>query len=107
MSELSGGFYVGHVSDSVHAGNPGLPELSGAETIARVRWLIDKQDSPVVPSHGVRAVVQFTQTFASPEIPGVVRTNKDLTQAQLGLSVFHPLGRKHRVFGGWPRHVIR
>jgi NTE family protein len=99
VSELSGGFYVGQVRDSVHAGNPDLPELSGAETIARVRYLIDTLDSPVVPSHGIRAVALFTQTFASPEIPGVVRTNKDLTQAELGMSVFHPLGRKHRVFG--------
>src|SRR5262249_52336779 len=39
VSELSGGLYVGHVSDTIKAGDPGLPELGGAETIARLRWV--------------------------------------------------------------------
>jgi NTE family protein len=98
VSELSGGFYVGYVSDSVRAGNPGLPELSGGETMFRIRWLLDQQDSPVIPSHGVRAVVQFNQTFEFPEVPGIVRTNKGLTQAAGSVSSFYSLGRRHRLF---------
>jgi outer membrane protein assembly factor BamA len=89
---------VGHVSDSVQAGNPDLPELSGTESLFRIRWIIDHQDSPVIPSHGLRAIAQFTQTFAFPEVPGVVRTNKDLTQTELSVSSFYPVGRKHRLF---------
>ncbi len=99
VSELSGGFYLGHISDSVHAGSPGLPELSGSETIGLIRYMIDKQDSPVVPSHGYRAAASFTQTFDSPEAPGIVRTNKDLTQAELRFSTFYSVGTRHRVFG--------
>src|SRR5262249_34411852 len=54
VSELSGGFYVGRVNDSIQAGNPGLPELGGVETVARLRWVVDQQDSEVVPSRGTR-----------------------------------------------------
>src|SRR5262249_53209398 len=76
VSELTGGFYAGHLSDNVRAGNPGLPDLSGTETIFRVRWVVDQQDSPVVPSHGTRAVATLNHTFASPEVgvPAITRT---------------------------------
>ena len=37
-------------------GDPGLPELDGRETRARLAWRYDTQDSPVVPSSGVRAL---------------------------------------------------
>jgi NTE family protein len=98
ISEVSGGFYLGHVSDSVQAGDPGLPELSGAETMFRLRWLYDGQDSPVIPSHGMRVLANFSHTFDSPEIAGVERTNKDLTQADVSVTSFYPVGAKHRVF---------
>jgi len=98
ISEVSGGFYLGHVSDSVRAGDPGLPELSGGETIFRLRWIYDGQDSPVIPSHGLRVLANFSQTFDSPEIAGVERTNKDLTQADVAVTSFYPIGAKHRVF---------
>jgi len=98
ISEVSGGFYLGHVSDSVRAGDPGLPELSGAETAFRLRWLYDGQDSPVIPSHGMRVFANFSHTFDSPEIAGVERTNKDLTQADVSVTSFYPFGARHRVF---------
>ena len=98
ISEVSGGFYFGHVSDSVRAGDPGLPELSGAETIFRLHWLYDGQDSPAIPSHGLRVRADFSQTFDSPEIAGVERTNKGLTQADVSVTSFYPVGARHRVF---------
>jgi NTE family protein len=98
VSELSGGFYAGHLSDSIRAGNPGLPELSGAETILQARWVVDEQDSPVVPSHGVRALARFDHTFASPEVPELARTNKDLTQLEAGVSSFYSPGKVNRLF---------
>jgi NTE family protein len=97
-SELTGGFYAGHLSDSVGAGDPGLPDLSGSETIARVRWVIDQQDSPVVPSHGARALVTLNHTFSSPIVTGAARTNEDLTQAEVGVSWFHSPTRRSRLF---------
>jgi NTE family protein len=98
VSELSGGFYGGHVSDTIQAGDPGLPELGGAETIARLRWVLDEQDSEVIPSHGLRLITTLAQTIASPEAAGAVRTNKDLTQAELSLSSFHPISTRDRWF---------
>jgi NTE family protein len=98
VSELAGGIVVGHVDDHVRAGNPGLPELSGGEVTAALHWTIDEQDSPVIPSHGVRAIAVLAQTFVSPELPGFVRTNRDLTQAEFGTSYFFSPRPRQRLF---------
>ncbi len=98
-SELTGGMIFQHVKDEVRAGDPGLPELSGAETVAHLRWLLDKQDSPIIPSRGVRAHASLSQTFTSPDVPGFPRTNRDLTQAEVRASWFHSLSPRYRIFG--------
>jgi NTE family protein len=97
-SEVSAGFEFGHVDDSVRYGDPSLPELSGPEIRFRARWLFDQQDSPIIPSHGVRATFGVSHSFNSPEAEGVTRTNNNLTQAELGVSSFHPMGQKDRLF---------
>jgi NTE family protein len=97
-SELSGGIQVSRVIDEVRAGDPGLPELSGAEVRAHLHWVFDSQDSPVVPSRGTRAVVELSQTFDSPSVPGTTLTNVDLTQAEFGASTFHSISERYRVF---------
>jgi NTE family protein len=98
QSELSGGFWFAHVSDSVRAGDPGLPELSGAESGAHLRWTYDSEDSPVVPSQGVRVAGTLEQTLTSPEIPDATRTNRGLTQAELAGSWFTSPSRRNRLF---------
>jgi NTE family protein len=98
VSEVAGGFQWAHLVDEVRAGDPGLPELSGEETRASMRWMMDGQDSPVIPSHGSRALVRLTQTFNSPEIAELNRTNRDLTQAEAGISSFFPVGPLYRLF---------
>jgi NTE family protein len=98
QSELSGGFWIGHVSDSVRAGDPGLPEVSGAEHGLRLRWVLDTQDSPIVPSRGFRVVSSLEQTLAAPEVTGTSRTNASLTQMDAQGSWFTSPGRKNRVF---------
>ena len=97
-SEVSAGFRFGHVDDHVRAGDPGLPELSGREGSFRLRYTLDQQDSPVVPSRGLRIAAGILQTLDSPEIAGVERTNRDLTQMELGMSSFHSIGGRNRVF---------
>jgi hypothetical protein len=37
--------------------------------------------------------------MASPEVPGIARTNKNLTQAEVSFSSFHPVGARNRLFG--------
>ena len=97
-SEVAGGFEFSHVSDEIRYGDPGLPELSGPEVRFRLRWLLDQQDSPVIPSRGLRAAFGVSHTFSSPEAEGVERTNSDLTQAELGASYFKSVGAKNRLF---------
>jgi NTE family protein len=98
QSEVSGGFWVGHLSDTVRAGDPGLPELSGVESGAHLRWLFDSHDSPVIPSRGARVLATLDQTFTSPGIPDFHRTNNNLTQAELIGSWFKSKGRRNRLF---------
>ena len=98
QNELFGGIQVSHVSDDVRAGDPGLPALSGAEVRAHVQWVLDRQDSPVIPSHGTRAVVELSQIFQSPEAAGIERTNRDLTQLEFATSSFHSIDARHRLF---------
>jgi NTE family protein len=103
QSEVSGGFFFGHISDTVRAGDPGLPELSGAETRAHLAWLFDSQDSTVVPSRGIRVEATLDQTLSTPEPTApepieVERTNAHLTQAQLHGSWFTSAGRRNRLF---------
>jgi NTE family protein len=98
QSELSGGLWFGHLSDSVRAGDPGLPEVSGAERGLHLRWVFDAQDSPVIPSHGVRVVSSFEETLAAPEVPDSTRTNTRLTQIEAQGSWFKTAGRKNRLF---------
>jgi NTE family protein len=97
-SEIAAGIRAARVRDDVQTGDPGLPELSGTEVMAQGRWIVDRQDSPVVPSRGTRAVVALSQTFASPDVAGLARTNRDLTQLEFGLSSFYPAGSRHRLF---------
>src|SRR5205085_3469314 len=40
-SELSGGLWFSHVSDTIRAGDPGLPEISGGERGLHLRWVFD------------------------------------------------------------------
>ncbi|HEY6362831.1 MAG TPA: patatin-like phospholipase family protein [Vicinamibacterales bacterium] len=100
-SEVRGGVSIGQLNATVAAGDPGLPELDGGETRARLRWLYDGQDSPVVPSSGARTVATIGHTFNAPDVvPEVVteRSNDDLTQAEARASVFWPLRQRDRLF---------
>jgi NTE family protein len=97
-SEIAAGFRAGHLETSVHAGDPGLPELSGLETLLQARWLLDRQDSPVVPSGGLRARVTLSHTFESPDVPEAGRTNIGLTQMEAIVSSFWSPRRRNRLF---------
>ena len=87
-----------HLADHVRTGDPGLPELSGNKVTAQLHWVLDTQDSPVLPSKGTRALARLTHTIDAPEIPDFPRTNKDLTQLEIYSSTFHTLSPRNRVF---------
>ena len=99
-SDLRVDSYVGSSSASIEVGNPGLPELSGEESAAEVRWRLDTQDSPVVPTGGVLSLVTFSHTFNSPDLAfqGQTINAPSLTQLSGGANQFWSLGPRNRFF---------
>jgi NTE family protein len=98
ISEVAGGVDIGRLSADVRAGDPGLPSLNGAESVAHILYERDGQDSPVVPSKGWRLFAQTRQFLTTPEIPDITRSNKGLTQAEATVSSFWSVRRNSRVF---------
>jgi NTE family protein len=98
VSEVSGGIVVGRLDASVQSGDPGLPELNGLESLVRLRWVFDGQDSPVVPSRGVRLDARAWYYLQSPEATGVDLSNDGVTQAAVSLSSVWTKRRLNRLF---------
>jgi len=100
ISELAGGVDIGYLSADVRAGDPGLPTLSGGESIAHIVYEHDGQDSPVVPSKGWRLFGEARQFLTTPEVEGSDggRSNRGLTQFEAAASSFWSVGRRSRLF---------
>jgi NTE family protein len=106
--EVRASLTTGSLTTSIAVGDPGLPELDGRETRARVAWSHDGQDSPVVPSSGVRAQAEIRHIFESPDVPASFVTNRSntgLTQAEIVSSAFWPVRRRDQARGRG--HVVR
>lgn len=58
-SELRVGYEVGYVNAKLRLGAPGFSPASGRTGAARLHYLIDRTDDPVIPRHGVRAETTF------------------------------------------------
>ena len=67
-SDVRAGAYVGRSTASIEVGDPGFPELRGAETGAQLVWRMDTQDSPVVPAGGLLSEVRLSRTFNGPDL---------------------------------------
>jgi hypothetical protein len=99
--ELRLGGSLDYLNTLVRVGTPALPELRGFETRARLRWLHDGQDDPVVASRGTRAVGMIEHVLTSPEIDGTfttTRSNKTLSKAELTTSTFWTVRALDRAF---------
>ena len=70
-------------------GSAGLPTASGSTGEFRLRYVWDGQDSPAVPSRGLRITTSLTRVLQSP------RLVHPLDQAELQTSTFIPLGGKN------------
>jgi NTE family protein len=95
------GMSYGRLDTNVEAGDPSLPELHGPETRARLLWRLDGQDSPVVPSRGVRSVATIDHILNTPELPAgfpTGRSNEGITRAEIRASNFWSLRDRHRAF---------
>jgi NTE family protein len=99
-SDLRVGAYLGRASSSIEVGDPGLPEVSGKETGADIVWRVDTQDSPVVPSRGLRSQVSLSHTFNAPDLAaeGQELEPASLTQLSVVATRFWSKGPSNRLF---------
>ena len=92
---------LGDLDAAVETGDPGLPELHGRESRARLEWRYDVQDSAVVPSSGMRAAARIDYIADSPDAPPEVaanRSNDGITQTEIGGSKVWRFRRTDRLF---------
>ncbi len=101
MSDLRVGGSIGRLDADVEVGDPGLPKLTGKETVVEAVWRYDGQDSPVVPSGGSQVFARLSYVFDGPEITPPLptqRTSVGLTQLSGQASRFWSMCQRGRLF---------
>src|SRR4029079_941554 len=103
IDEARAGVTFGRFDASVRTGDPGLPEVGGSESTFRVQWTHDAQDSPVIPSHGLRFVSRLEHFLDYPDIQlasDPTRKTDGVTQFETAASWFtsKKAARQSRVF---------
>jgi NTE family protein len=104
FSDLRLGAYIGRLDANVEVGDPGLPSLSGKETVGEMVWRYDGQDSPVVPSRGVFTSARVSYIFNGPVIDPplpTARSSVRLTQFETRGTSFHSVRTDNRLFVAW------
>ena len=102
-SDVRVGAYWGPLDATVEVGDPGLPELNGNESGAILRWRYDDQDSPVVPSRGLAAVVRLQRILQGPDgvLDGqTIPLDGRVTQFEARANHFWRVGERNRLFVG-------
>jgi NTE family protein len=96
LNEFRIGYEVGHIDALVRTGDstslPVAPAAFGSYSLARARWSFDAQNSPTVPTRGLRMIAEGRRYFQTPNVPD------NFSQAELKLSSFHPLSRRGSLF---------
>ena len=100
-SDIRVGPYWGSVDANIEVGDPQLPELSGPERGAILRWRYDSQDSPIVPSGGSAVRARLQRISRGPD--GVLDgepfpLDGRVTQFEMRGNQFWSLGERNRVF---------
>ena len=90
------------VKTRLRIGERALPEASGTDRAFSLRWAFDGQDSPVVPTQGVRVRTTLRHFIDTPEIVVgediALRGTRDVRQAEATGSWFRRVGTRHRLF---------
>jgi NTE family protein len=73
-------------------GSAGLPIVSGNTGEFRLRYVWDGQDSPTVPSRGLRIISSLSRVLQSPDL------DRPITQLDVQTSTFAPLSPKTSLF---------
>jgi NTE family protein len=100
-SDLRVGAYLGRSTAAIEIGDPGFAELEGSESGAEMRWRLDTQDQPVVPSHGIQAHALLSQVFNGPDVVvnGASQPFEEhMTQLSGSANEFWSRGPNNRLF---------
>ncbi|MCI0417457.1 hypothetical protein L0222_32225 [bacterium] len=90
-------YEAGHLKASREIGDPVMPELSGEESEAALRWEFDSVDSAVIPSRGFLIRSDLRYVFDSPVIEGS-GLDKSFTQFLARAAAFFPFGSRNTIF---------
>jgi NTE family protein len=66
FSEVRAGYELGHLSTKLRLGTPEIPAVDGRTGAARLRYLMDHTDDPVIPRRGFRGDTNFHWFDSSP-----------------------------------------
>ena len=91
-SELRIGYEFTHVAVRPSTGSVDLPPLDGNFNVAHIRWAFDGQNSPTLPTRGLRMVAEGRWYFSAPDF------KDDFPQAEARASYFQPISTKGSLF---------
>jgi NTE family protein len=92
FTELRAGYEVGYWSDKLRIGSALLADLNGRQSGARLRYVTDWTDDPIIPRRGVRIESSFHWYDTSPGAAGAFPA----LEARVGY--FQPVTRTGSVF---------
>ena len=92
FSELRLGVASARREFELDAGQGIFPDIEGLESLARLRWVVDAQNDPIVPERGFRSLLAVDWFFETPA------DQKEFGKAELRTSSFLPLSEKNRLF---------
>ncbi|MCW3100808.1 MAG: Patatin [Chthonomonadaceae bacterium] len=92
LSELRLGYQYHDENASVRTGSPLLASVSGGVSKARLQWIYDGLDSPMIPSQGNRLQLEGDWYFQAPG------SSKSYPAAQLNLTHFTSLRNGDSIF---------
>jgi NTE family protein len=100
-NEVRLGYDAADVRLRRRVGPPTLPEASGSDSVASLRWVFDGQNSPLVPSRGLYLKTAMRYYFDTPEIvdtEGIVVTNTgEVPQGEVTASYFRRVRTRQRL----------
>jgi NTE family protein len=91
-SEFRFGYQIFNGNLDALIGDAGLPSLEGFSSQIRLGYVFDGQDSPAVPSRGLRVSAELLRVLQSPSAP------RAFNQLQVESSTFVPVSPKTSLF---------
>jgi NTE family protein len=92
FSELRAGYQVGSLNTKLRLGTPQIPSVAGQVGQARLHYLLDRTDDPVIPRRGFRMESTFRWFNVSPG------AKEDFPAMDLKLGYFQPITRPASLF---------